>query len=809
LVRPQPGEESAILKFFNFQFSIFNFIQPPLYLKKHGRALMHGMNFSIHRAVVIGSGTMGGGIAAHFANAGIAVYLLDVTQEIVKASLERLKKNTPAAFVTPETAQLVTIGTLDKNENWIAEGDWIIEAIVENLDAKRELVARIDRLRKQGSLVSSNTSGIPIASIAENASADFKAHFLGTHFFNPPRYMKLLEVIPTPDTLPDVTSFVREFAETRLGKSVVLCKDTPNFIANRLASVGGATLVDFALANQYTVEETDLIAGPLLGRPKTAAFRLQDLVGFDVSSAVAANLYGAIGHDESRDALRSPRVEALREAQTAKGRLGDKTKQGFYKKDGKTILSLDLETGEYRPRIEPRIDSLAEAQKIRSLPERVKFVLRQDDKAGAMGRHIIYESLGYAARRVPEISDDLPSIDRAVRWGFSHDLGPFELWDALGVQETADAMEAHGVAVAPWVREMLAAGHTTFYRDGSAYDPATKTYVPVSKDPRQIDLKTCPVVKENKGASLRDLGDGVLCLEFHTKMNTLDADIRAMLVESVEELERGDWKGLVIGNDGNDFCVGANLADGLAGDPNAAVKEMQDALMLVRFCAKPVVTAPFGRTLGGGAEVAMAGARIVAASETYMGLVEVGVGLIPGAGGCKELVRRIVSPPQKTTPGIDAVPFLSNVLQTIGTAKVSTSGEEARSLGFLTIADRVVMNRDHLLHEAKQEVLVLAAESYTPPAREKNCFAAGRDAAAALRAAIYNLQQAGYASEYDAYISGRIVHILCGGNLSSGQWVDEQYLLDLEREVFVELLAQPKTQEPIQHMLSTGKPLRN
>ena len=771
------------------------------------------MTQTLHRAVIIGSGTMGGGIAAHFANAGIPVYLLDVTQEIAKASLERLKKNTPAAFFTPAVAQLVTIGALEANEAWIGEGDWIIEAIVENLDAKRDLVGRIDRLRKQGSIVSSNTSGIPIAQIASNASEDFKRHFLGTHFFNPPRYMKLLEVIPTPDTSPDVTSFVRKFAETRLGKSVVICKDTPNFIANRLASVGGASLVDFALANNYTVEETDLIAGPLLGRPKTAAFRLQDLVGFDVSSAVADNLYGAIPHDESREVLRSPLVERLRVDQTAKGRLGDKTKQGFYKKDGKVILSLDLATGDYRSRIEPQIASLEEAQKIRDLAERVKFVLQQQDRAGAMGRHIIYNALAYAARRVPEISDDLANIDNAVRWGFSHDLGPFELWDALGVRETVHLMEANGVAVPPWVHEMLDSGHTTFYRDGEVYDVASKSYVAIPKDPRHINLSDCHVIKENKGASLRDLGDGVLCLEFHTKMNTLDENIRAMLLESVDEVERGDWKGLLIGNDGSDFCVGANLkaglAEGAAASIDAAVKGMQDALMKVRFCAKPVVTAPFGRTLGGGAEVAMAGARIVAASETYMGLVEVGVGLIPGAGGCKEFVRRIVSPPQKQAPNSDAVPFLQTVLGTLGTAKVSSSAEEARSLGFLTIADRVVMNRDHLLHEAKQEVLVLAAESYTPPVRDRNCFAAGRDARAALLAAIYNLQQGGYATEYDAYVSGRLAYILCGGNLSSAQWVDEQFLLDLEREVFVELCAQPKTQERIQHMLTTGKPLRN
>jgi 3-hydroxyacyl-CoA dehydrogenase len=764
------------------------------------------MTRTIRRAVVIGAGTMGGGIAAHFANAGIPVSLLDVVTDGV---LERLKKHKPGMFFTPETAALVTVGHVEKNESWIGEADWIVEAIFEDMAAKRDLVARIDRLRKAGSIVTSNTSGLPIAHIAANASADFRKHFLGTHFFNPPRYMKLLEVIPTADTAPEVTEFVRDFAEQRLGKGVVFCKDTPNFIANRLASIGGASLMDFVLEHDYTVEEVDAIAGPLIGRPKTAAFRLQDLVGLDVASAVASNLHGLIEGDESREVLRSPRVEAIRKAQIDRGRLGDKTGQGFYKKDGKTILSLDLGTGEYRERREPVIPSLAEASKIRALPERLKFVLQQDDKAGALARHVVYNALGYASRRVPEISDDLVSIDRAVRWGFSHDLGPFELWDAIGVRETADAMEQHGVGVAPWVREMLERGHESFYRTDSVYDPLSKSYASIPRDPRQISLQECPVVQSNKGATLRDLGDGVLCLEFHTKMNTLDGDVRAMLVASVDELERGEWAGLVIGNEGGDFCVGANLAGGLAGDPNDAVKAMQDALMRVRFAAKPVVAAAFGRTLGGGVEVCMASSRIVAAGETYMGLVEVGVGLIPGAGGCKEMVRRVVSPAMKRTPGADPLPFVQNVLQTVGAAKVSTSAEEARSLGFLSQADRVVMNRDHLLHEAKQEVLELAAAGYSAPAGGEDCYAAGRDVRAALKAGIHVLQQGGYMTEYDAFISGRLAHILCGGELSSAQWVSEQYLLDLERSVFVELLGQQKTIDRIQHMLKTGKPLRN
>ncbi|HWW61569.1 MAG TPA: 3-hydroxyacyl-CoA dehydrogenase family protein, partial [Thermoanaerobaculia bacterium] len=598
------------------------------------------------------------------------------------------------------------------------------------------------------------------------------------------RYMKLLEVIPTADTDPGITQFVSDFAETRLGKSVVLCKDTPNFIANRLASMGGAVLMDFVLARDYTIEEVDAIVGPLIGRPKTAAFRLQDLVGLDVSSSVASNLYGLIPDDESREVLASPSVEALRKSQMDRGRLGDKTKQGFYKKDGKTIQTLDLKTGEYRERQEPDIPSLAEAAKIRELPKRVQFVLQQDDKAGALARHVIYHSLGYAARRVPEISDDIASIDRAVRWGFSHDLGPFELWDALGVQKTANAMEEYGVAVPAWVREKQ-----------SFYD--------------RVEAAIAPAIRENPSASLRDLGDGVLQFEIHTKMNTLDEGVREMLEASVDELERGDWKGMVIGNDGEQFSVGANLRILNPDSIGTRVRNMQDAFMRVRFATKPIVAAPFGRTLAGGCELALSAARIVAAGETYMGLVEVGVGLIPGAGGCKELIRRVVSPAMKHTPNADSLPHVQNVLQTIGMAKVSSSAAEARELGYLAESDRIVMNRDHLLREAKQEVLELAANGYVPPARETSCYAAGRDVRAALKAGIYVLRQGGYISEFDAFVTGKLAHILSGGELSHAEWVDEQYFLDLEREVFVELAAHPKTQERITYMLETGKALRN
>lgn len=736
------------------------------------------MTRTIQRVTVIGSGTMGGGIAAHFANSGIPVRLLDISQQIVSASLDRLKKSKPPAFFTADTANLVSIGALDEHDDWIAEADWIVEAIVEQLEPKRELVARIDRLRKPESIVSSNTSGLPIGKIACETSADFKAHFLGTHFFNPPRYMKLVEVIPTPQTKPEIVDFVRHFAEKRLGKGVVICKDTPNFIANRLASISGATLLDFVLANGYTIEETDAIAGPLIGRPKTAAFRLQDLVGLDVSASVQSNLYGLIEHDESREIIRSPRVEELRRKQMDRGRLGDKTGQGFYKKEGKTILTLDLQTGEYRPRIEPQIPSIAEAMKIRSLPERVAFVLQQNDKAGALARHVIYNTLAYAARRIPEITDDIANVDRAVRWGFSHEMGPFELWNALGVRKTTEAIEKHGIAVPQWVKEK-----ERFYESGG-----------------QAIL---PVLVSNKGAELHDIGDGVLRLQFRTKRNTLDDDVRAMIIESLAELERGPWRGMVIANDGPDFSFGANLRTILgAGDAlDGAVRAMQDAFMAVRFCAKPIVAAPFGRTLAGGAELCMAAARIVAAAETYMGLVEMGVGLVPAAGGCKELIRRVVSPAIRRAPNADPVPFLQNVLQTIGMAKVSTSAEEARAMGFLSESDRVVMNRDDLIDEAKQMVLELAAEGYTPPVRGENCYAAGRDAGAALRAGIYQMQQGAYIGEYDAVLSGKLVTILAGSELTSGQWVDEQFFLDRERETFVALCRDPRTIAKIEAQL--------
>jgi 3-hydroxyacyl-CoA dehydrogenase len=747
------------------------------------------MNFTVNRAVVIGSGTMGGGIAAHFANAGIPVYLLDVAPDkltseeekkgltlesetvrnrIVKGNFERVVKSKPPAFFLSKNSELITTGNLIDNEEWIGEGDWIIEAIIEQLPPKRALMQQIECLRKSSSIVSSNTSGIPIADIAAESSADVKAHFIGTHFFNPPRYMKLLEVIPTPDTAPEVIEFVTRFGEERLGKGVVLCKDTPNFIANRFYSVSSSPLFTYTLENGYTVEEADAIGGQMVGRPKTALFRLFDLVGLDVGKFVNANLYDLIPNDESRDTLRDPKLSAMLDKLMESGRLGDKTGGGFYKKPPRgtkgDILTLDLETLEYRPRIEPNIPSLAEAAKIKSLPERLKFLIAQDDKAGALARQIIYGALSYASRRVPEISDEFVNIDRAARWGFAHDMGPFEIWDALGVRETTELMEDEGFQVTAWVKEMLDAGIESFYRDSNGvleyYDLQMRKYVAEKSDPRKLNLslikKSKGVVRTNKSASLVDLGEGVLCLEFHSKLNTLDDETLEMKRAAIEEVEK-NWVGLVIGNEAADFSVGANLSNlaaaidaGAFGEIEKGVAAMQNALQAFRFCKKPVVTAPSGRTLGGGAETTLSGGRIVAAAETFIGLVEVGAGLIPGAGGCKEMVRRVVSEPfrERGEKG-DVVPLLQKALETIGMAKVSGNAVEAREMGFLTATDKIVMNREFVLSAAKKEVLEMAAEGFVAPTNKSNCYAAGRNALAALKAGLYLLEEAGYASEYD------------------------------------------------------------
>lgn len=802
------------------------------------------MKYQIYNAVVIGAGTMGASIAAHLANIGVRVTLLDiipkeptadeiargltlidreVRNRIVREGLERALKSRPANFFTPEHAALITLGNLEDDLPVVGKADWVIEAIVENLEIKRSLMEKIDSLRSEKTIVSTNTSGIPIASIAAGCSPGFQAHFLGTHFFNPPRYLKLVEVIPTAQTLPSVIRSISHFLEYRLGKGVVLAKDTPNFIANRFGFVGGAFALDYILKNGFTVEEVDAITGPVIGRPKTATFRLIDLVGIDVWEHVGRNLAPAIPHDEEAlRFLRSEPVNHLIHGLVERGWLGVKSKQGFYKEvrsEGgeKEFWPLNLKTLEYEPPQKPRFPSIGEARDIEDLGGRLKILLAAQDRAGDLVRALTYQGLAYASRLIPEISDTPKPIDDAMRWGFGHEAGPFEIWDRLDVRETLDCMHQAGYEAAPWVENMLSSGYTHFYQytDGTlsgVYNPALGDYEQIKKSPSILLLREQKQINKNQGATLWDLGEGVACLELHTKMNTLDEDIFTMLNDALERLI--DFQGLVISTEAENFSAGANLffvvmlAQNKDWDQlDLAARRLQELNMRMRYSPKPVIIAPAGLALGGGAEIMMHGSRVVAAAELYTGLVEVGAGVIPAGGGTKEMLRRIVNPPMLTDNAV-ALPFLQRIFEQIGMAKVATSAEEARKFGLLSPCDRVVLNRDHLLAEARKEVLHLANSGYKPPLPEK-IYAAGRDALAALRVGIFMFKESGYITEYESQIANRLAKVMTGGELSQPAWVDEQYILDLEREAFLTLCGEEKTQQRMWHLLQTGKPLRN
>jgi 3-hydroxyacyl-CoA dehydrogenase len=806
------------------------------------------MQYNIFRAVVIGAGTMGGGIAAHLANAGVRVTLLDVVPKeltpeekkiglsladpvvrnrIVREGLERALKSRPASFFTPEHAPLVQIGNLEDDFTSIENADWVIEVIVENLNIKRQLMERIDAVRKPSTIVSTNTSGIRVASIVEGRSLSLRQHFLGTHFFNPPRYLKLLEVIRTPDTLAEVVETINHFCEYRLGKGIVPAKDTPNFIANRLAFGSAAFALDYILKNGYTVDEVDAITGPAIGNPKTATFRLIDLVGIDVWDHVGRNLAPEIPHDEhALHYLKSEPVNHLISALVERGTLGGKTKAGFYKEvlteSGKEFWTLNLSTMEYEPPQKVRFDSIGKVKDKEKLAEKLKILLAAEDRAGELVRALIYQSLAYASERIPEVADTPKPIDDAMRWGFGREAGPFETWDMLGVAETAFAMREAGFPAAPWVDEMLAEGCTSFYqyRDGikaGVFNPALGTYEAIPERTGLIflpELKTAGmIIKKNPGANLYDLGDGVAGLEFKTKMGTLDLDVFEMIQEGLNIIG-SDYEGLVVGHEAENFSAGANLflvvmsaQSGQWEQLESLVKNMQDILMRVRYFPKPVIVAPAGLALGGGAEIMMSASRVVASAELYTGLVEIGAGVIPAGGGTKEVMRRVINPPMRTK-NVEVLPLLQRVFEQIGLAKVATSAEEARQMGLLGTNDRVVMNRDLLLSEAKKEVLHLASTGYHPPLPEK-IFAAGRDALAAMQVGIYMMKEGGYITEYEAVIAGKLAGVLTGGDISNPNWVDEQYILDLEREAFLSLCGQEKTQQRMWNLLQTGKPLRN
>ncbi|MDQ6908433.1 MAG: 3-hydroxyacyl-CoA dehydrogenase/enoyl-CoA hydratase family protein [Chloroflexota bacterium] len=807
------------------------------------------MSETIQRVVVLGAGTMGAAIAGHCANAGLRVTLLDIAPDsltpdeekkgltlesravrdrIVRAGFERMAKSRPASLFSTTVAERIALGNFVDDFAKVGEADWIIEVVIEQVVAKRTLMARIEETRQPGSIVTSNTSGIPLHLIVAGRSEEFRRHFLGTHFFNPPRYMKLLEIIPTADTDPAVVAQVRQVTEQMLGKGTVLCKDTPNFIANRIGTYSGMTGMRYALDNGFSIEEVDALTGPLIGRPKTASFRLADLAGVDIMVDVAENLYGLVPDDESRDEYRVP--EPVKRM-VAAGLRGNKTGAGFYKRvDGpggtREFHVIALDTLDYHPPQEPDIPLVKEAGAIRDLGERLRFIMEGADTGERHAQLIeatIVPTLAYTARRVPEISDTITGVDDAMRWGFAQERGPFETWDLLGVAETVARMERRGIVVAPWVTEMLATGHPTFYRrengQTEAYSPITKKYEPIPRDPHAIDLAALKAagkeIAGSKGASLIDLGDGVLCFEVHTKANAVSQDAMQLLDHALTLLADDDaWRAMVIGNQGEYFSAGVDLREigGIAqANPSALAGLLESGhqlLQRLRFSPKPVVAAPFGNTFGLGVELSLASAGICAEGETYMGLVEAGVGLIPGGGGCKELVRRIVSPEMKVA-GVNPLPFLSRILETIGQAKVSTSAIEARELGYLSNTDRIVLGRDRLLTEAKRMALDLADRGYQPPLPGKQCYAAGQGALAALMIGIYQYRAGGFVSVHDAAVLREIATVICGGNLSAPQWVDEEYFLRLEREAFLRLLQNHKTQERIAHTLQTGKPLRN
>ncbi|MET0754416.1 MAG: 3-hydroxyacyl-CoA dehydrogenase/enoyl-CoA hydratase family protein [Pyrinomonadaceae bacterium] len=799
----------------------------------------------IGKAAVLGAGTMGAGIAAHLANAGIPTLLLDIAPKeltadeqakglpldspkvryrIVNSLFEAAKKLKPAPFMLGENAGLITTGNFEDDIAKLKDCDFVIEAVVENLEIKHKIFAEVEKHRKAGSVIASNTSGIPIKSIAEPFSDDFKAHFLGVHFFNPPRYMKLVEVIPTEWTKPEVSCSVFGFLDERLGKGVVPAKDRPNFIANRVGTFGMMATVHAMNEMGLTPTEVDQITGKAIGHASSATFRTADLVGLDVLAHVNKNLYPAIPDDEDRDVFQMPEFLT---GMLDKNLLGDKTGGGFYKKSKdaeskRQILELDFATGEYKPQAKTKFPSLDAAKQIEDLPKRVKSLTWGKDKVGEFLWKTMTRTFIYAANRIPEIADTIVEIDEAIMWGFGWEIGVFETWDAIGVQESVERMKAEGQKIPANVEKMLESGATSFYKEENGqryfFDFATNDYKEIPAKAGVIVLKSVKdrtgVIKKNAGASLIDLGDGVACLEFHSKMNSIGGDTVQMMNFAVSEVEK-NFKGLVVGNQGGNFSAGANIMLLLLAaqeeewdDINMMVRTLQNAVMRLRYSAKPVVTAPYGLTLGGGCEIAMHGDKVRAAGETYIGLVEVGVGLIPAGGGTKELTMRAMDLAKKT-PDADPLAFLKKTFELIGMGKVATSAQEARSWGILRPSDSISMNGNRLIADAKQEVLNLDAAGYVQPVERTDILALGEQGQAAMKLALYMMKKGGFISEHDELIGKKLAKVMSGGDLNHTSSVSEQYLLDLEREAFLSLCGERKTQERIAAMLKTGKPLRN
>lgn len=799
------------------------------------------MKRSIRKVAILGSGVMGSAIACHFANVGCEVLLMDIAPKelndeekakglsldnkrvknrIVQASFDRSIKSSPGPIYSKKFISRISLGNFDDDMPKIKDVDWIVEVVVENLDIKKKVYEQVEKFRRPATLVTSNTSGIPIHLMAEGRSDDFKKHFAGTHFFNPPRYLKLFEIIPTQHTDPEVTKFLMHYGDLYLGKTTVLCKDTPAFIGNRVGVWGLLKVIDAMRKFDLNVDEIDKLTGPVIGRPKSATFRTSDLVGLDTLVKVANNLYAALPNDEGREMFKLPEIVSKLEQNKW---LGDKTGQGFYKKSknakGETeILTLDLKTLEYKPKAKAKFATLETTKTIDNLKDRFKVLLAGKDKAGDFYRDAFFGLFQYASNRIPEIADELYKIDDAVCAGFGWELGPFETWDAVGVEKGIEGMQSVGYKPAAWVTEMIAGGNKSFYRiqEGKRqyYDIQSKGYknIPGKEEFIILENLSDKIVWKNAESKVTDLGDGVINFSWHSKSYTLGSSVIEGLNKAIDLAEK-EYKGLVVGHQGADFSLGANL--GLVfmfaieqeyDEIEFMVRQFQNSVMRLRYSSVPVVVAPQGRTLGGGCEMTLHSDLAQAAAETYIGLVEVGVGLIPGGGGTKELTKRVSDAIEEGDVELNA---LQNAFMNIATAKVALSAEEAREMGILRTKDRISVNKDRQILDAKSAVLELSEAGYTMPVHSKNIKVQGRTGMALFMAGIQGMRMGNYISDHDMKIARWIANVMCGGDLSYPQEVSEQYLLDLEREAFVSLTGEKKTLERIQSILTGGKPLRN
>lgn len=804
------------------------------------------MSYEIKKAAVLGAGVMGAAIAAHLTNAGIECVLLDIVPfELTEADKQKgltekspewrnklaadglafLTKSKPAGFYTKKNASMIKIGNFEDHLKWLSDVDWVIEAIIENLKIKQDLFARVEKVIKANCIVSTNTSGIPIREISSNFSSKMKKNFLGTHFFNPPRYMRLLEIIPGEETKREVVDFMVDFCEQTLGKGVVICKDVPNFIGNRIGVFDIANAIHITVNKNLKIDEADAIIGKSLGRPGSSIFGTLDLVGLDTGHHVMKNLYEAVPDDEMRDIFIP--LDFMRKMMENKW-LGNKTNQGFYKREGdkgkKTKLVLDYNTMEYVPVGKPKFESVGLARKAEdNVEEMVRIVFNGTDLAAEVAREYLCNNFIYAANRIPEICDNIVAIDNAMKWGYNHQLGPFETWDAVGVQKAVDVMKKLGKTVPPKIEEMLSAGFESFYvkkPDGLYYyDFASKNYLKVQENRKIILLPSLKernkLIAKNLGASLIDLDDGIACLEFHTKMNSIDQHVIEMIFKASDIVEK-DFAGLVLANHGANFSVGANifmvLIAAQKGDWDyleKMVEEFQNANMRLKYLSKPVVIAPAGLTLGGGCEISMHGAKCQPCGETYMGLVEVGVGVIPAGGGCKEMMVRVTEgiPDGVIEAGLNLQQFYAKAFENIAMAKVATSAVEAIELGFIRKTDNISLNRDLQIWDAKQVALGLS--KYYKKPKPVLIPVMGENFRGMCTAIIYNMKHGNFASEFDAHIAKKLAHVFSGGDCSEGTFLTEQEILDLEREAFMSLCGEEKTQDRMMYMLNTGKPLRN